>query len=168
MQPHFCSLWFAFGHIRMSQPDKEDSQNASLAFSPVLLTSFYSCQPFHFSSHIHTASKIDFLSMLSCNIVWRTRSFRTLSITGSRMLSWNAFLCFYRLWSCFIDSSSFVPLFHILIETRHVSGFTYHLSVSALGCWAYRRVLAYLNTFASHTNVTESGAVALVAMQLLN
>lgn len=33
MQPHFRSLCFSLWHTRMSQLDKEDSQNASLPFS---------------------------------------------------------------------------------------------------------------------------------------
>lgn len=141
-------------------------------FLLVLLTSFDSYQLFPFSSHIHTPSKTDFLSTLSYNTVWQKKQFKNF-VHHKILLSITAISSAKMLFSACIDcdrSSSFAPLFHILIGNRCANVCIYHLSVSssALGCWAYRRVLAHLNTFVSHANVTESRAVALVAMQPLN
>lgn len=60
-----------------------------------------------------------------------------------------------------------MSLFNILIENRGVNVCVHHL-IALSSEPEYKHVLAHLNTFASHANVTESRTVALVAMQPLN
>lgn len=76
--------------------------------------------------------------------------------------------CFSLLVSIVIRIQS-QQLFRTIIQYSHWKQMC-HLSGSspALPHWAYNHVLAHLNTCASHANDTESGAVALVAMQPLN
>lgn len=178
MQPHFCSLCFALWHTRMSQPDKEDSQSASLSFS----SPTFSQLPFtHISRFIFpptfTLTQKHFPSTLSSHIIWESTQFEILvhqrqARTSSKMHfcacidcdqnSFTAalFCCYSTFWLRDVLS---VCIHSITLAYAYVTSVHHHQL-----CWAYRCVLAHLNAFASHANVTKSGAVALVAMQPLN
>lgn len=69
-------------------------------------------------------------------------------------------------------SLTFPPTFmHLQTNKLSLSSFSSGVNVSIhrlLALSSFESGLAHLNTFASHANITESRAVALVATQLLN